>query len=435
MAFDLYINGAFIVIQESSLDVLRLPRVSTTYYRETSTSFVFENKGIVVTNGSGAFEFSDLSNVYENNVVITKPADADAFSLYLDGKLSVEVLETRPMGALTTIHGDNSDSVVSTTYTTIDLMTFTLLHAGEYELKFNSQIILPATFTSSTFDTATAKTDQASIYATLIAMTITDSTHSATFGSETITAGIYYVTAAIAVTGTLTLNGEGDANAIFVIRSGAAISSSASATMVLTNGASAANIYFVADGGTISLGANSIIYGNLISNGYAVSSGANCGVTGRLLTSAGAVSFDGVLILPTIPSYNVNFGSVSRLILFSGNGAVSNTGTSTYTGDIATDLGAITGFGTATVNGTIFPVGSTTVITETNPNVTFAFFKNEGVIDNSQRIYRNHLEEDLTVDLLCHVEDCIIGDVVTVKCKIDLGTVTTGNRTFHLTKF
>jgi len=54
---------------------------------------------------------------------------------------------------------------------------------------------------------------------------------------------------------------------------------------------------------------------------------------------------------------NINFGQVLTLgtaanfVLFTSNGAVSNTGNSTLTGNIGSDVGAISGFGTATVTG------------------------------------------------------------------------------------
>lgn len=49
-----------------------------------------------------------------------------------------------------------------------------------------------------------------------------------------------------------------------------------------------------------------------------------------------------------------DFGSASNFILFSGVGAVANTGTSSITGDVGSNVGAIAGFGLPTVfNGTI----------------------------------------------------------------------------------
>ena len=48
-----------------------------------------------------------------------------------------------------------------------------------------------------------------------------------------------------------------------------------------------------------------------------------------------------------------NFGSAAGFVLFTINGAVTNTGVSHITGNIGTNSGLITGFGTSTVTGNI----------------------------------------------------------------------------------
>ncbi|MFT6323011.1 MAG: hypothetical protein ACJAWO_000557 [Halieaceae bacterium] len=47
----------------------------------------------------------------------------------------------------------------------------------------------------------------------------------------------------------------------------------------------------------------------------------------------------------------VSLGSAKNFMIFTGSGAVSNTGVSNVTGDIGTNLGSVSGFGPATVNG------------------------------------------------------------------------------------
>lgn len=44
-------------------------------------------------------------------------------------------------------------------------------------------------------------------------------------------------------------------------------------------------------------------------------------------------------------STDPDLGSAANFILFTGSGAVANTGTSTITGDVGSQLGAISGFG------------------------------------------------------------------------------------------
>lgn len=64
-----------------------------------------------------------------------------------------------------------------------------------------------------------------------------------------------------------------------------------------------------------------------------------------------------ILTLFFVPKINygqtINLGTVANFLLFTSNGAVSNSGISSFTGDIGSDLGAISGFGTAILTGTI----------------------------------------------------------------------------------
>ena len=55
-----------------------------------------------------------------------------------------------------------------------------------------------------------------------------------------------------------------------------------------------------------------------------------------------------------VQSSAYDFGTVANFIIFSGAGAVANTGVSTFTGDVGSHAGAIAGFGAPSVlNGTI----------------------------------------------------------------------------------
>lgn len=50
---------------------------------------------------------------------------------------------------------------------------------------------------------------------------------------------------------------------------------------------------------------------------------------------------------------SISLGTISNFVMFTSNGALANTGVSTIVGDIGSDLGIISGFGSATVTGTI----------------------------------------------------------------------------------
>ncbi|MCL9967761.1 MAG: ice-binding family protein [Aquirufa antheringensis] len=302
----------------------------------------------------------------------------------------------------------------STTDIVIADMTRTLVEPGTYSVQFNAQINIPIANYTTGFSTATAAEDLNLIYNDIMAIPVT-ATHALTFGNgEILFPGVYNVAGAASIAGTLTLNGNNEINPIFIIRANAgAFNTGAGTNVILTNRATAKNVFWIADG-AIGLGANTTISGILFSHGAAVA-GANSIVTGRLLTTSGAISFgQGALKLPTGESI-VDFRSLSNFVMFTSSGGVANSGASVYKGDVGTALGAITSFETATVNGNIFQAGSTTLVTPINHMVTFSFYKNGVLILNSSRT-RTQLPSDISLLALSTIE---AGDTVDVRWKID----------------
>lgn len=308
----------------------------------------------------------------------------------------------------------SSSSTTSTTTNIIADMTRTLVEPGTYSIQFNAQINIPPAIYTTGFSTATAAEDLNLIYNDIMAIPVT-ATHALTFGNgEILFPGVYNVAGAASIAGTLTLNGNNEINPIFIIRANAgAFNTGAGTNVTLTNGATAKNVFWIADG-AIGLGANTNISGTLFSHGAAVA-GANSIVTGRLLTTLGAISFGpGALKLPTGNSI-INFRSLSNFVMFTSSGGEANTGASVYNGDIGTGLGAITSFETATVNGNIFQAGSTTLVTAVNHMVTFSLYKNGVLIPNSSRT-RILLSSEISLLALSKFE---AGDTVDVRWKID----------------
>jgi hypothetical protein len=101
-------------------------------------------------------------------------------------------------------------------------------------------------------------------------------------GTRTITPGVYHSTAALALTGVLTLDARGDPDAVFVFQAGAAFNTAASSSMLLTNGARASHVFWVVAGAT-GTGALSLVSGNLLSQG-AITLGAGTVLIGRALS-------------------------------------------------------------------------------------------------------------------------------------------------------
>ncbi|MFT7099725.1 MAG: hypothetical protein ACJA19_000224 [Bacteroidia bacterium] len=225
--------------------------------------------------------------------------------------------------------------------------------------------------------TAQARIDILRVYIHLSDIFVTDAnTHAAAFGGgDTLTAGVYSIATAGSIGGTLTLDGEGDTNAVFIVKFEGALTMGAGTTISLCGGARACNVFWIAEG-AISSGAGCTIQGTLFSHGGAITLSAGCDLEGRMLTSAGAITF-GIgtdAIIPTgsvavvikclndcNPSSAVDvLGTISNFGLFTSSGAVTNTASSGIIGDIGTNFGSISGFLTSTQVGLTYTADSVT---------------------------------------------------------------------------
>lgn len=118
----------------------------------------------------------------------------------------------------------------------------------------------------------------------------------------TLTPGLYESGSSMEISpgGFLYLDAQGDADAVFVFRSATSITTEATSEVVLTNGALAGNVYWVA-GSAITLGTNCKMKGNLIaSTSISLLTGAR--LDGRALiqgAAAGQISLDqSVIVIP-----------------------------------------------------------------------------------------------------------------------------------------
>ena len=165
-----------------------------------------------------------------------------------------------------------------------------------------------------------------------IPTTITD--HGGIFGSvagETIFPGVYNIGTAVAITGTLTLDAQGDPDAIFLFKITGALNSVAGATVLLANGASSDNVFWIAVG-AVGLGAGTTMIGTAIGYPGAVSLGAGGSMDGRLYATVGAIatnSFEATIPVAIIADTTI------PVITLAGDATVS-----LELGTIYTDAGA-----------------------------------------------------------------------------------------------
>jgi hypothetical protein len=101
-------------------------------------------------------------------------------------------------------------------------------------------------------------------------------------GGRTFHGGVHHNAAALALTGTVTLDGEGNTAAVFIFQTDAAFNTAAASTVNLVNGAQASNVFWVVTGAA-GTGANSTLAGTILAIG-AITLGAGTVLTGQALS-------------------------------------------------------------------------------------------------------------------------------------------------------
>jgi hypothetical protein len=111
---------------------------------------------------------------------------------------------------------------------------------------------------------------------------------------QVLTPGVYAIPAATSLNATLTLDAQGNANAVFIFQINGAFSTTTLSRVNLINGASACNVFWKVEG-AVSMAAGSSMAGTLIANNAAISMAAGDTLEGRALSTTGAVAVSGVL--------------------------------------------------------------------------------------------------------------------------------------------
>lgn len=177
---------------------------------------------------------------------------------------------------------------------------------------------------------------------------------------QTLTAGTYSIGQGASLDNILTLDAQGDPNAVFIFKIQGAFSSTSGSKVVLANGTMACNVFWKIEG-LVDLATNSQMKGTVIANNAAIVLNSGVSLEGRALSTTGAVTVSGVTVTrpigcgsptlmgPAAPALR----SVACFTIFTGSGTVTNTGVSTVVGDIGSNVGLTTGYQALNVTGTI----------------------------------------------------------------------------------
>ena len=166
-------------------------------------------------------------------------------------------------------------------------------------------------------------------------------------GGQTLLPGVHSTGAASNLTGNITLDAQGNPNAVFIIQIDGALTTAVNSNVLLAGSASSCNVYWQVTG-AFTLGDNSVFRGTLVSGG-AIELLEGSSLLGRALTKAGAIHLHNNVVTTTV-SPNAAAGPNRAICL-----------------NESTQLGA-TAVAGSTYSWTSVPAGFTS--TAANPTVT-----------------------------------------------------------------
>lgn len=109
-------------------------------------------------------------------------------------------------------------------------------------------------------------------------------------GGLTLTADVYCFSSSAQLTGALTLDAQGNPDAVFVFQIGSTLTTASAASVLLINGASSCNVFWQV-GSSATLGTNTTFVGNVLALA-SITLNTNAAVSGRALAQNGAVTMD-----------------------------------------------------------------------------------------------------------------------------------------------
>jgi serine protease AprX len=132
-----------------------------------------------------------------------------------------------------------------------------------------------------------AKADLTAVYDAAAAKTPT-ATAPADHGGSTLAPGVYNSASSIGLTGTLTLDAQGDPNAVFVFQAGSTLITASASRVELVNGAQPCNVFWQV-GSSATFGTTTVFAGNVMALA-SITMNDGVSLTGRALARNGAVT-------------------------------------------------------------------------------------------------------------------------------------------------
>ncbi len=139
---------------------------------------------------------------------------------------------------------------------------------------------------------AQAKLDLTTAYNDAAGRTLAPVSVTGNLGGQTLAPGLYKSTSSLAISsGDLTLDAQGNANAVFIFQMASTLTTTAGRAVILAGGAKAANIFWQV-GTSATLGTTSVFKGTIMAD-QSITLNTGASLEGRALARIGAVSMNG----------------------------------------------------------------------------------------------------------------------------------------------
>lgn len=215
-----------------------------------------------------------------------------------------------------------------------------------------------------------------------------DTTVGTELGGTTLLPGVYDSAAGtFGITGTLTLDGGGDPNAVFIFQMESTLTAASSSVVTLTNSAQVCNVFWQV-GSSATIGTGSTFVGNILAlESITLNTGAT--VDGRVLARNGAVTLDTNTLGQTVHLESIVLAPVSSTnpvnTSHTVNATVSGTGDPVVGRNVTFTVvsGPNTGL-------------TSTILTDSNGQASFTYTSNSIGTDTIEASFVNSQEETVT---------------------------------------